>query len=74
VPASALVYRSDGAQLAIVRPDNTVHLQKVSVGRDYGDRLEILEGVEQGTTIISVAGDVAREGAKIVPFDRESQP
>ena len=74
VPASALVYRSDGAQLAVVRPDNTVHLQKVAVGRDYGDRLEILGGVDQGNTIIAIAGDIAREGAKIVPFDRESQP
>jgi len=73
VPASALVYRNDGAQLAVVRPDNTIHLQKVTVGRDYGDRLEILGGVEPGTTIIAVAGDMAREGAKIVPFDRESQ-
>jgi RND family efflux transporter MFP subunit len=74
VPASALVYRSDGAQLAVVRPDNTVHLQKVTVGRDYGDRLEILGGVEQGTTVLAVAGDIAREGAKIIPSDRESQP
>jgi len=74
VPASALVFRADGAQLAVVRPDNTVHLQKVSVGRDYGDRLEILSGVDEGTTIVAVAGDTAREGAKIGPVDRESQP
>jgi RND family efflux transporter MFP subunit len=74
VPASALVFRADGAQLAVVRPDNTVHLQKVSVGRDYGDRLEILSGVDEGTTIVAVAGDTAREGAKIGPVDREAQP
>jgi RND family efflux transporter MFP subunit len=74
VPAAALVFRTDGAQLAVVRPDKTVHLQKVAVGRDYGDRLEILSGVDDGTTIVAVAGDIAREGAKIVPFDRESQP
>jgi multidrug efflux pump subunit AcrA (membrane-fusion protein) len=70
----ANVERTDGAQLAVVRPDKTVHLQKVAVGRDYGDRLEILSGVDDGTTIVAVAGDIAREGAKIVPFDRESQP
>jgi len=74
VPAAALVFRTDGAQLAVVRPDKTVHLQKVTVGRDYGDRLEILSGVDDGTTIVAVAGDIAREGAKIVPLDRESQP
>jgi multidrug efflux pump subunit AcrA (membrane-fusion protein) len=73
VPASALLFRTDGAQLAVVRPDNTVHLQKVSVGRDFGDRLEILAGVDEGATILAVAGD-AREGTKIAPLERESQP
>jgi RND family efflux transporter MFP subunit len=73
VPAAALVFRTDGAQLAVVQPDKTVHLQKVTVGRDYGDRLEILSGVDDGTTIVAVAGDIAREGAKIVPFDRDKQ-
>ena len=74
VPATAIVFRTDGAQLAVVGSDNTVHLQKVTVGRDYGDRLEILAGVDEGATIVAVAGDAAREGAKIVPFDRENQP
>ena len=74
VPAAALVFRTDGAQLAVVQPDKTVHLQKVTIGRDYGDRLEILSGVDDGTTIVAVAGDIAREGAKIVPFDRDKQP
>ncbi len=74
VPAAALVFRADGAQLAVVRPDNTIHLQKIRVGRDYGDRLEVLSGVDEGATIVAVPGDAAREGSKIVPVDRESQP
>jgi len=74
VPASAMVFRADGAQLAVVRPDNTVHLQKVTVGRDYGDRLEVLDGVDEGKAVIVVAGDTAREGAAVVPFERDSQP
>ncbi len=74
VPASALVYRADGAQLAVVRSDHTIHLQKITVGRDYGDRLEVLAGIDEGATIVAVAGDAAREGAKIVPVDHENQP
>src|SRR5205807_1984194 len=35
VPADSLITRSQGTQVAIVR-DNTVHLQSVVVGRDYG--------------------------------------
>ena len=74
VPASALVFRNDGAQLAVVRADSTVHLQKVTVGRDYGDRLEVIGGIDDGTTILAVPGDNARDGMKITPIERENQP
>jgi RND family efflux transporter MFP subunit len=73
VPAAAVIFRTDGAQLAVVQPDGIVHLQKIAVGRDYGDRVEILQGVVEGTTIIAVPGDVAREGARIVPVTRGTQ-
>jgi RND family efflux transporter MFP subunit len=67
VPAQALIVRSDGAQVAVVQSDGTLHLQKVAIGRDYGDRVEISQGVTEGTTILAAPGDTAQEGAKIVP-------
>jgi len=67
VPAAAILFRTDGAQVAVVQADHTVHLQKIDVGRDYGDRVEILQGVEEGATIVAAPGDSARDGAKIVP-------
>jgi RND family efflux transporter MFP subunit len=67
IPADALVVRAEGTQVALVRPDHTVHFQKIDVGRDYGDRLEITGGVQEGDTIIPNPGDVVREGVKIEP-------
>jgi len=67
VPGDALMVRADGSQVAIVRPDSTVHLQKIQVGRDYGDRLEVLSGLQMGDRIIANPGDSAREGAKVDP-------
>ena len=71
IPALALVVRTDGAQVAVVQND-VVHLQKVAIGRDYGDRVEIVQGVTEGTTILAAPGDAAQEGAKIVPVSGES--
>jgi len=71
VPASAILFRTDGAQVAVVQPDTTLHLQKIVVGRDYGDRVEILQGLDDGATILAAPGDAAREGVKIVPVDVE---
>lgn len=73
VPAAAILFRNDGAQVAVVQSDQTVHLQKISVGRDYGDRVEILQGISEGTVIVAVPGDAAREGAKIIPVSRDGQ-
>ena len=69
VPASAVIFRNNGAQVAVVQPDSTLRLQKISVGRDYGDRLEILQGVHEGETIVASPGDAARDGAHIVPVE-----
>jgi len=73
VPAAAILFRNDGAQVAIVQADQTVHLQKVTVGRDYGDRVEVLQGISEGTVIVAAPGDAAREGAKIIPVSRDAQ-
>ena len=68
VPARALIIRSDGAQLAVVQKDGIVHLQKIAIGRDYGDRVEVVQGVEEGTTILAAPGEIAQDGAKIAPL------
>jgi RND family efflux transporter MFP subunit len=65
IPADALVVRSNGSEVALVRPDGTVQVRKIQVGRDYGDRLEVLSGLEEGDTVIQNPGDAVREGMKV---------
>jgi RND family efflux transporter MFP subunit len=66
VPADALIVRSDGTQVAVVRPDHRVHLQKIEPGRDYGDRLEVLAGLQEGDIIVPNPGDLS-EGTEVNP-------
>jgi RND family efflux transporter MFP subunit len=65
VPAEALMVRAEGTRIAVVGPDSTVHLQKIVIGRDYGDRLEVLQGLQIGDRIIANPDDNAREGVKV---------
>ena len=67
IPSDALVLRSDGTQVAVVGPDHHVHVQKIEVGRDYGDRLEVLNGLHDGDSIIANPGDVVSEGVEVEP-------
>ena len=74
VPSDALIVRADGTQVAVVRPDGSVHLQKIEVGRDYGNRLEVISGLREGETIIANPGDIAREGVKVDPVKAGLSP
>lgn len=74
VPSDALLVRAEGTSVAVVRPDHTVHLQKIQVGRDYGDKLEVLSGIAEGDRIIPNPGDSAREGLKVEMVEKSPDP
>ena len=69
VPSSALVIRSGGPQVMVVNRAKdataTVHLQSVTVGRDYGSTIEITDGLSDGTTIVTTPSADLDEGAKV---------
>ena len=72
IPSDALIVRAGGTQAAVVRPDHTVHMQKIVVGRDYGDRLEVMSGLQEGESIMTNPGDSAREGVSVIPVPATS--
>jgi len=71
IPADTLVMRSTGPQAAVVRPDGTVHFTPIQLGRDYGDHLEVLGGLEEGQLLVVNPSDVIREGVKVKPVPAE---
>jgi RND family efflux transporter MFP subunit len=74
VPDDALIIRSEGPQVATVGPDQTVHLQKIEIGRDYGDRLEVTGGIHEGDTIIVNPSDGVRDGVRVNPVRGVEKP
>jgi RND family efflux transporter MFP subunit len=67
IPSDALIVRGEGTEVAVVRGGQTVHLQKIEVGRDYGASLEVTGGLSEGDIIIANPGDVVREGSQVQP-------
>ncbi len=65
IPSDALIARGEGTEVAVVRDGGIIHLQKIEVGRDYGDRLEVISGLREGESIIANPGDVVREGLRV---------
>lgn len=67
IPGDTLVVRSNGPQVAVVGPDGAVHFTGIQLGRDFGDRLEVLSGLSEGQQLAVNPSDQIREGVKVKP-------
>jgi membrane fusion protein, multidrug efflux system len=65
IPVNAMLFRAEGAQAAVVNKDGKVHLQPISIGRDFGATLEILGGLDVSDQIIVNPADSLEEGQKV---------
>ena len=67
IPANALMMRENGSQVAVVTSGDIVRLKKIQVDRDYGDRLDVTGGLDDGDAVVVNPGDAIAEGAKVEP-------
>ena len=65
VPVNALLFRSEGLRAVIVDNNHKIHLRPLSVGRDYGTTLEVLQGLEQTDWIVLNPADSLEEGQEV---------
>jgi RND family efflux transporter MFP subunit len=65
IPPNSLLFRSQGPQVAVVTPQATIHLQNVTMGRDLGTSLEVLDGVKAGDNVVVNPPDSIAEGAEV---------
>jgi RND family efflux transporter MFP subunit len=72
IPVNAMLFRAQGPQLAVVDKDGKVHLRSISIGRDFGATLEVLDGVGLGDQIVVNPSDSLEEGQQ-VHVNRASQ-
>jgi RND family efflux transporter MFP subunit len=65
LPSSTLIFRTEGLQLAVVNPQGVVELRKIEIGRDFGQRVEILSGVTASDRIIASPFDSLVNGMTV---------
>ncbi|HKB92562.1 MAG TPA: efflux RND transporter periplasmic adaptor subunit [Opitutaceae bacterium] len=67
IPSNAVMSGSNGATVAVVDAKNTIHLQKVTTGRDFGTQIEILTGTDDGARVVANPSDSLAEGMLVEP-------
>jgi membrane fusion protein, multidrug efflux system len=65
VPVNAMIFRREGAQVAVVGADNKIQMRPITIGRDYGTTLEILDGVTIQDRVIINPADSLENGQSV---------
>ncbi len=65
IPANALLIRGDGMRVAVVDASGVVKLKTVRIGRNYGESVELLEGVGAKDRLVLNPSDSIADGTKV---------
>jgi len=65
IPSNALLFRGQGTLVAKVDPAGTVQLQEVRLGRNYGETVEVAQGLQGNETLVLNPSDSLAAGDKV---------
>jgi membrane fusion protein (multidrug efflux system) len=65
LPNNTLLFRAQGLQVGVVKPDNRVELHDIKVGRDFGTTIEIVQGVSPSDKVIVNPSDSLTTGTLV---------
>jgi multidrug efflux pump subunit AcrA (membrane-fusion protein) len=57
IPAAAVVVRNGPRMVGVLDTQHAIHCRDVQLGRDFGDEVEILAGLNAGDTVLVHPGD-----------------
>jgi len=72
LPSNTLIFRSEGLRVAVIR-NGHAQLVPVTVGRDYGDRVEVLSGIKPEDAVVADPSDSLIDGTPVRLPDKASE-
>jgi RND family efflux transporter MFP subunit len=74
LPATALIFNAQGTQVMLVDPGNKLRTQKVTLGRDFGDTIDVQAGLTGNETVVKQPDVSLVDGQVITPVEPEHAP
>jgi RND family efflux transporter MFP subunit len=65
LPVSALLFRPDGTMVAVVGTDSKIQLKRIAIGRDYGNTVEVLQGLDASDSVVDNPPDSMGQGQQV---------
>jgi len=67
LPATVLMVDAAGLRIGIVRSDDSVHLQRITLERDLGATVLLATGLDGTERVVQISGVELEEGQKVAP-------
>jgi RND family efflux transporter MFP subunit len=74
LPATALIFNTEGTQVMLVEPGGKLRIQKVTVGRDFGNTIDVQAGLTGNETIVKQPDVSLQEGQVVTPVESNNAP
>jgi RND family efflux transporter MFP subunit len=65
IPSGAVLYQAAGPQVAITTNKNEIALKKVTLGRDFGDTVEVTKGLSREDAVVASPPDYLVDGMRV---------
>lgn len=65
LPVNALLFRTEGLQVGVVRDGGKVELAQVTLGKDYGTEVEVVSGISATDSVIANPPDSLTSGTVV---------
>jgi len=62
IPANALLFRAEGTRIAVVDAKGRIGLRAVTLGRNYGENVEVIDGLGSNDRMVLNPSDSLAEG------------
>jgi len=66
IPTSSLQQGANGLFVYVVQDDHTVAVRTIKTGTTEGERVQVIDGLKVGETIVTEGADRLREGSKVL--------
>jgi RND family efflux transporter MFP subunit len=79
LPINALLFRPEGTMAAVVGPDHRLTMKRLTIGRDLGTTVEVLQGIDPQDSIVINPPDSLEQGEEVMvapdnPGDSRNAP
>jgi RND family efflux transporter MFP subunit len=74
VPTNVLLMRGEGPRVAVVGAEGKVQLRAVKIGRNYGEMIELLDGVGPNDRLVLNPPDSLNDGDAVVIAQNQNNP